>query len=87
LFRNGLARSDNRKIVEEAAQEATGHPVQLDVGIAEDSDGELERVTQEEKKTAERDSLMSRALQEPIVRTFMDRFGGSVVRIEENSKP
>jgi len=87
LFKNGLARSDNRQIVEEAAQEATGHPVTLDVGISEETDPGMETITQEENRKTRHDALMSRALEEPAVRSFMETFRGTVVRIEENDNP
>jgi hypothetical protein len=87
LFKNGLARSDNRQIVEEAAQEATGHHVTLDVGISEETDPGMETITQEENRKTRHDALMSRAMEEPAVRSFMETFRGTVVRIEENDNP
>ena len=87
LFKNGLARSDNRQIVEQAAQEATGHKVTLDVGISEETDPGMETITQEENRKTRHDALMSRAMEEPAVRSFMETFRGTVVRIEENDNP
>ena len=84
LFKNGLARSDNRQIVEQAAEEATGHKVTLDVGISEETDPSMETITQEENRKTRHDALMSRAMEEPAVRSFMETFRGTVVRIEEN---
>jgi DNA polymerase-3 subunit gamma/tau len=87
LFRNGLARADNRMIVEEAAREATGRDLTIDVGISEEADSEMGSLTEEAARVARRDSLMSKALAEPIVKTVMDRFRASVVRIEESNEP
>ncbi|MEE8537869.1 MAG: DNA polymerase III subunit gamma/tau [Acidobacteriota bacterium] len=87
LFKNGLARSDNRQIVEQAAEEATGHKVTLDVGISEETDPSMETITQEENRKTRHDALMSRAMEEPAVRSFMETFRGTVVRIEENDNP
>lgn len=87
LFKNGLARSDNREIVEEAAFEATGHKVTLDVGISEETDPGMETITQEENRKTRHEALMSRAMEEPAVRSFMETFRGTVVRIEENDNP
>jgi DNA polymerase III gamma/tau subunit len=84
LFKNGLARSDNRQVVEEAAREATGHPVKLDVGISEEIDPGMDAITQEETRQTRHDALMDRAMKEPTVRSFMDTFRGTVVRIEES---
>ncbi|TDI12678.1 MAG: DNA polymerase III subunit gamma/tau [Acidobacteria bacterium] len=87
LFKNGLARSDNRQIVEQAAEEATGHKVTLDVGISDETDPGMETITQEENRKTRHDVLMSRAMEEPAVRSFMETFRGTVVRIEENDNP
>ena len=87
LFKNGLARSDNRQIVEQAAEEATGHKVTLDVGISEETDPGMETITKEENRKTRHDALMSRAMEEPAVRSFMETFRGTVVRIEENDNP
>jgi len=84
LFKNGLARSDNRQIVEQAAEEATGHKVTLDVGISDETDPGMETITQEENRKTRHDVLMSRAMEEPAVRSFMETFRGTVVRIEAN---
>ena len=59
----------------------------IDVGISEEADSELGGLTEEAARVARRDSLMSKALEEPIVKTVMDRFRASVVRIEESNEP
>ena len=86
LFKNGLGRADNRKIVAEATRDATGRELKIDVGIAEKGDPQLMTLTEEDRRAERRDALMSRAMQEPIVQSFMDRFRARVVRVEE-TKP
>ena len=87
LFKNGLARADNRALLEEAVEEAIGRKLSIDVGISEDGDPEMASLARAEHKAQRRDALMNEALSEPIVRSLMDRFGASVVRIEEAGNP
>jgi hypothetical protein len=47
----------------------------------------METITQEENRKTRHDALMSRAMEEPAVRSFMETFRGTVVRIEENDNP
>jgi len=83
LFKNGLSRADNRAIVEAACLEATGHAVKLDVGISEDPDPQMDRLQTEDARASRQNELMSKAMEQPIVRAVMDTFRASVVRIEE----
>jgi DNA polymerase-3 subunit gamma/tau len=83
LFKNGLSRADNRAIVETACLEATGHAVKLEVGIAEDPDPQMDRLQTEDARASRQNELMSKAMEQPIVRAVMDTFRASVVRIEE----
>jgi DNA polymerase-3 subunit gamma/tau len=86
LFKNGLARADNREIVAEAVREAIGRDLKIDVGIAAEGDPEAPSASDPGPRERPQDALMSRALEEPTVRAFMERFGARVVRIEE-AKP
>ena len=83
LFKNGLARADNRQIVAEAAQEATGRNLHIQVGIAPEGEAASRPLPAANRVVGERDALMSEAMQEPIVRSLMDQFGARVVRVEE----
>ena len=83
LFKNGLARADNRQILVEAVREATGHDLEIDVGISQNGDPDLKTLTEADRKLERREALMSQAMEEPIVRAFMDRFRARVVRVEE----
>ncbi|MGD8375478.1 MAG: DNA polymerase III subunit gamma/tau [Acidobacteriota bacterium] len=79
LFMNGLARADNRRILGEAVLEVTGKELQIDVGIADDEPAGPTVVAAADP----RDDLMAEAMEEPVVRAFMDRFRARVVRVEE----
>ena len=83
LFKNGLARADNRQLVAEAAREATGRNLKIDVGIAPEGEAVARPFPEADRKGGSRDALMSEAMQEPIVRSLMDQFGARVVRVEE----
>ena len=86
LFLNGLSRADNRELVEAAVREATGKELKIDLGIADDVDPEIERLAREERRAGRKEILMSKAMEEPVVQSFMERLGASVVRIEESDE-
>jgi DNA polymerase III gamma/tau subunit len=83
LFKNGLSRADNRAIVEAACLEATGHAVKVEVGISEDPDPQMDKLQSEDVRVSRQNELLSKAMEQPVVRAVMDTFRASVVRIEE----
>lgn len=86
FFRESLSTPESRAILKGAALEASGHPMEIEVGAAASSPAESQDSTAAEPAGAgqgRRERLIQEALSRPGVKMVMDAFGGQIVDIRE----
>ncbi|NQT32269.1 MAG: DNA polymerase III subunit gamma/tau [Candidatus Omnitrophica bacterium] len=73
--KEAVEAGDNRKLIEEAVEKVTGHPLRVEFSVLDFlGDGKEEKESAAQRKTKSKEEM------KPIVERAMDVFGGHVVR-------